>query len=717
MILLNLTPYPLRTARNLFYDNDPASGVLIGEDVINVSKGSSEKAEALWNATPGQHDIYVWISPYNSFLELNYSNNMANKSINVSIVNNSCISGTKFNDTNFNGTRDPGEAGLLGWTIRLTRPDGTTINATTDASGTYRFENLTSGTYRVSEICQSNWTQTYPAWLGDHIINISDGNVTGVDFGNSYLPVPNIPFSPAGPASGIPGIEYSYSTSSTDSNGYQISYTFDWGDGANSTTGLFDSGAIASAAHIWNNPGIYQVRAMATDNKGASSEWSDSLAVSINALSSSTLYYPDFTDTADPNSWRSWLVLQNPNEAATNVTLSIRSRSGDMLYAGDTMISPYGVSAIRPRNLAGADCAGSVIVSSDQPLTGTCQITRNSNEMCMGYNALDGGSTVLYYPDFTDTATPDGWRSWLVLQNPAASPANLDIEIRSRAGDILYSGEQIIPAHGVNAIRPRNLAGSDCAGSVFIESDLPVIGTCQITRNSNKMCMSYTASDHGSTTLYYPDFTDTANPDGWRSWLVLQNPSDAPANLNYEIRSRAGDLLYTGSDIIPAHGVNAIRPRNLAGADCAGSVVVTSDQPIVGTCQITRNSNEMCMSYNALDRGSTVLNYPDFTDTANPDGWRSWLVLQNPAAADASITLEISSREGDLLYRGDQIIPAHGVNAIRPRSLVGSDCSGSVVVTSDQQIVGTCQITRNNNLMCMSYTAIAQNDKGGKAWI
>ncbi|MFZ3112673.1 hypothetical protein [Methanothrix sp.] len=45
------------------------------------------------------------------------------------------------------------------------------------------------------------------------------------------------------------------------------------------------------------------------------------------------------------------------------------------------------------------------------------------------------------------------------------------------------------------------------------------------------------------------------------------------------------------------------------------------------------------------------------------------------------------------------------MNVILPRSFVGSDCSGSVAVTSDQPIVGTCQITRNNNLMCMSYTA------------
>jgi len=266
-----------------FYDGSPESGELIANVSLNISARSTENIETIWNAVAGHHEIFVWISPYNSFLELNYSNNMANKSINVRIANNSCISGTKFNDSNSNATRDPGEAGLSGWTIRLTRPDGTAINATTDANGSYKFENLTSGTYRVSEIRQSNWTQTYPAWMGDHIINVTDGNVTGVDFGNNYLPVPEIPFPPSGPASGIPGAQYSYSTSSTDPSGYQIAYTFDWGDGSNTTTGLFDSGAVASAAHIWNSSGVYQVRAMATNSKGASSGWSDALEVDIAA--------------------------------------------------------------------------------------------------------------------------------------------------------------------------------------------------------------------------------------------------------------------------------------------------------------------------------------------------------------------------------------------------------------------------------------------------
>ena len=205
--------------------------------------------------------------------------------------------------------------------------------------------------------------------------------------------------------------------------------------------------------------------------------------------------------------------------------------------------------------------------------------------------------------------------------------------------------------------------------------------------------------------LYYPDFTDTVNPDSWRSWLVVQNPSASVANVTLSIWSRSGELLFDDALSVMPRGVSAIRPRNLVGSDCSGSAVLTSEQPIMGTCQISRNSNEMCMSYNALDQGSRVLHYPDFTDTANSDSWRSWLVLQNPSASEAIVILNIRSRAGELLYSGPQAIPAQGVWAIRPRGLVGTDCSGSVTVTSDQPIMGTCQITRNNNLMCMSYTA------------
>jgi hypothetical protein len=60
-----------------------------------------------------------------------------------------------------------------------------------------------------------------------------------------------------------------------------VKYSFDWGDGSFSDTVFARSGSKVSAAHIWNNPGTYLIKARATDIKGAASPWSGSLTVNI----------------------------------------------------------------------------------------------------------------------------------------------------------------------------------------------------------------------------------------------------------------------------------------------------------------------------------------------------------------------------------------------------------------------------------------------------
>ena len=92
---------------------------------------------------------------------------------------------------------------------------------------------------------------------------------------------PQTPAKPTGPASGVSATSYSYSTSATDPDGDQVKYTFDWGDGATSQTGLVSSGTSASLPHAWSAAGTYLVKAMATDSNSAESAWSGALTVTI----------------------------------------------------------------------------------------------------------------------------------------------------------------------------------------------------------------------------------------------------------------------------------------------------------------------------------------------------------------------------------------------------------------------------------------------------
>jgi len=85
-----------------------------------------------------------------------------------------------------------------------------------------------------------------------------------------------------GPTSGQAGTEYTYTSSTSDPNGDQVFYLFDWGDGTNSGwTDPHPSGATASASHTWTTQGNYQIKAKARDTNFAESDWSDPLSVSM----------------------------------------------------------------------------------------------------------------------------------------------------------------------------------------------------------------------------------------------------------------------------------------------------------------------------------------------------------------------------------------------------------------------------------------------------
>ena len=93
---------------------------------------------------------------------------------------------------------------------------------------------------------------------------------------------PDKPAKPDGIINGKINVEYTYTSSTTDSNGDQLHYLFDWDDGTDSGwIGPFASDATASAKHTWTEKGSYDIKVKARDSKGAESVWSDPLTVTM----------------------------------------------------------------------------------------------------------------------------------------------------------------------------------------------------------------------------------------------------------------------------------------------------------------------------------------------------------------------------------------------------------------------------------------------------
>jgi hypothetical protein len=153
-------------------------------------------------------------------------------------------------------------------------------------------DGTTSATDMIESGCLENSPHTW-ARAGKYLIKARAVDSKGASSGWTNLlnvtisdnDPPNSPIVPAGPTSGRRMATYRYATSAKDPDGDLVKYVFDWGDKTTSWTGLafIDSGKSESVSHKWSQAGTYQVKAMALDDKGASSGWSNSLIINISS--------------------------------------------------------------------------------------------------------------------------------------------------------------------------------------------------------------------------------------------------------------------------------------------------------------------------------------------------------------------------------------------------------------------------------------------------
>lgn len=93
---------------------------------------------------------------------------------------------------------------------------------------------------------------------------------------------PNKPNTPSGKTNGNIQTTYTYTSLSTDTNGDYLFYKFNWGDGVETSwLGPYASGITVSATHSWSKKGTYNIRVIAKDKYGATSEWSNPLPVTM----------------------------------------------------------------------------------------------------------------------------------------------------------------------------------------------------------------------------------------------------------------------------------------------------------------------------------------------------------------------------------------------------------------------------------------------------
>ena len=113
--------------------------------------------------------------------------------------------------------------------------------------------------------------------LGDSSVKVWRGQA------NVNTP-PAAPEKPSGPGTGEIGIEYTFTTSTTDAQNSDVYYLVSWGDTIGDWLGPYASGETVSLKHTWSLVGEYSITVKAKDAEGLESSWSEASTMSIVAL-------------------------------------------------------------------------------------------------------------------------------------------------------------------------------------------------------------------------------------------------------------------------------------------------------------------------------------------------------------------------------------------------------------------------------------------------
>jgi hypothetical protein len=279
--------------------------------------------------------------------------------------------------------------------------------------------------------------------------------------------------------------------------------------------------------------------------------------------------------------------------------------------------------------------------------------------------------------------TPNSFDSYLLIMNPNDRDALVDVVFQGEDGSN-HSFRYTVGANSRFTVPVRETVGRG-SFSTDVKSDIPVLA-------ERAMYFSYGGRKGGHDSIGACDpsntwfFAEGYTGDSFDTWVLLQNPNDATANVTLNFMRPDGTVI-TEQVSVPGRRRHSVHVDEISGLESSDvSTQVTSDLPIVA-------ERAMYFSYEGKDGGhdsigaSSTSNTWFFAEGYTGDSFDTWVLLQNPNDATATVTLSFMKPDGSIVEQRVSVPGRrrHSVHVDEVPGLSATDVSTRV--TSDLPII------------------------------
>jgi len=372
--------------------------------------------------------------------------------------------------------------------------------------------------------------------------------------------------------------------------------------------------------------------------------------------------------------FETWVLVQNPNDQAASVSLTYMTPDGAVPGPSETIPGNTRKSYNAADTVPGS-WEVSTKVHSDQPVVVERSVYGNNRTWAHNSRGVSSPSTEWY---LAEGSTGPGFETWVLVQNPNSTPANIHITYMTPSGLVDGPSESI----AANARKTYDVSQAVPGGweiSTRITSDKDVVAERAMYGNNRAWATDSVGVSVPSTSWY---LAEGCTAPEFETWVLVQNPDTKPANINITYMTPAGAKAGP-SETIAANSRKSYDVSKSVPLEFSVSTKVESDVPVV--VERSMYGRNRTWAHDSIGT-SAPANVWYLAEGSTGPGFETWVLVQNPGDTQADVHLSYLTPSGS--FDGPPVtLEPNSRTSINAAETMPGATDVSVVVASGKRIV------------------------------